>query len=508
MWSRSPTAHRARPRAAAAEVLSQIYMPEQSFLLGNHPRPHALPSVAHALDVVRWAASVHIMYYHLDIIYLPSASVSPACWGSTWVQFFFIVSGFGPVHSRLGTGKALQSHQSWYDVAAIMPSPRVLLRRLISVYPTVLVGLAAAVVVVSYEYGKPFQSRKFWPEATLTISYLPPTTIDLAERLRIALAPSKPADLLADAIASADHAEPGALARDLLEVVSNATNGRPPIILTLGQEGLNVPAWYISALVLPWLLENAVFAASTACVATTSAAVFTAAALVIWVVCFPFCEFPLLWEVDEGAAANNNMLSFDPSYHRPTIAQILGLKYVHLYFMGACVAHLLHARAARGARAIPCAASIGLALALALCFLPIDVRDSAGAWWTNGLISPWMPAHVLLLIGCVEQHADPLARVLQGMPATATACRKLSLGVYLLHWPIAVALWKPLCERAGGAFSPLGATTLVLLLVHVAAAAVAWGVQGSVDAAAHRCLGSSKGSAGDTNVTVEHGVAT
>ena len=88
-----------------------------------------------------------------------------------------------------------------------------------------------------------------------------------------------------------------------------------------------------------------------------------------------------------------------------------------------------------------------LNLALSLNF-PVDQLKGEtwhwgliARWCRNGLLSPFFVAQVLLIIGFSEAHADgqladPLARLLNNLPATAAVCRDLALGVYLLHVPI------------------------------------------------------------------------
>ena len=103
-----------------------------------------LPKHFLALDVLRLLFASHVVFFH---------TLEPrgaAVWGCTAISFFYALSGFGVAHSRYsasgGVGSA-STDTSWYHI--LVPHPRTLLHRLISVYPTYLVAFGAQLVLVS-----------------------------------------------------------------------------------------------------------------------------------------------------------------------------------------------------------------------------------------------------------------------------------------------------------------------------------------------------------------------
>lgn len=91
----------------------------------------------------------------------------------------------------------------------------------------------------------------------------------------------------------------------------------------------NPPSWYVSALLLMWLLENASFALAARVMASEWA--WLVAGLLVWVAAWPWAR---LWDA-----------FWDPEW-----LAIPALNFLHFYFAGVALAVLVHQRAARRRR--------------------------------------------------------------------------------------------------------------------------------------------------------------
>lgn len=155
-------------------------------------------------------------------------------WGVSWVTFFFMLSGFGATHSKLSQGTV--------GAAGLLPQPRTLLRRLAAVYPTYLFALGWDIVNGAPHFFNKADGTHHWGRLWAEV-------------------------VLAQSFYQTEHV-----------MFSNVING---------------PAWFVSALALCWLLEEAtaVFAAAAHRRFGLASFPLFFAAVVLW----PFAGFPWLW---------------------------------------------------------------------------------------------------------------------------------------------------------------------------------------------------------------------
>ena len=184
---------------------------------------------------------------------------------------------------------------------------------------------------------------------------------------------------------------------------------RPPYAR---QATYNVPGWFISALALLWLLEPLLQALGKRGGASDCRALGLLVATIVWVIVWPWCQVSLLYPTpppDPGMSTLSSNLtsnltgiitadaemSVEERYHDRMAGQstmLHGLRYVHLYPLGACLAHVLHRRAACGLPAVPYAACIGISCIFALgLFMPLN--DPEGWDMHNGLLSVYLVPH-------------------------------------------------------------------------------------------------------------------
>ena len=110
-------------------------MGERDALLGV---PAAAPSPAArfnlaSVDTVRLVGAIHIVVLHHSGLYGKSSMVM---WGQSWIDFFFVLSAFGGAH-----GKIIRGTVPEMGLRRALPRPRTLLRRLAAVYPTYLAAI-------------------------------------------------------------------------------------------------------------------------------------------------------------------------------------------------------------------------------------------------------------------------------------------------------------------------------------------------------------------------------
>ena len=140
---------------------------------------------------------------------------------------------------------------------------------------------------------------------------------------------------------------------------------------------------------------------------------------------------------------------------------------------GALLAHVLHARANRGAQPLTWAASLSFAI-LALLFC-CDVRWIFGAGADPMIIDHWthkvgalLPLHALLIVSLAE-GADPLARLCATHPLPAL--RHLALGCYLLQAPTYQLLTLATAWPTPYTHAPTHELAMLAVLMAVAAGA-------------------------------------
>lgn len=125
-----------------------------------------LPKDLPALHAVRLLATIHIAVYHT----VPNWHYGGSAWGATWVPFFFLLSGFGPAHSRL-LDEALDEADASSPPPLCM-SLATLLRRLAAVYPTHALGVLTS-ACVGLARAEPLRIRELAVELLLLHAWLP-----------------------------------------------------------------------------------------------------------------------------------------------------------------------------------------------------------------------------------------------------------------------------------------------------------------------------------------------
>jgi hypothetical protein len=107
-----------------------------------------------------------IAVYHT----VPNWHYGGSAWGATWVPFFFLLSGFGPAHSRL-LDEALDEADASSPPPLCM-SLATLLRRLAAVYPTHALGVLTS-ACVGLARAEPLRIRELAVELLLLHAWLP-----------------------------------------------------------------------------------------------------------------------------------------------------------------------------------------------------------------------------------------------------------------------------------------------------------------------------------------------
>lgn len=319
-----------------------------------------------------------------------------AAWGESWVHFFFLLSGFGTAYSRihkLAVAPADADHSGcdccdtsmW---SKLMPTPSAIMRRYVAIWPLYFVATILCVIVECGVLGVTFEFNPFLCETLAVQAYAPTSYLCSA--------------------------------------------GKPESQIV---NGYNVPAWFISALIACWILENVMFKLATMGTKSLVAMLTSVAALYTWTFFWPLCHFPFFYTSVSGGEIVQPISSVN---FWPDAIELKGLQYLQIYMSGMLLAWWVHRRADSGEPPIPYAGCIGLLAVVALCSaLPVTNVVVLSAWWNSGLTSPFLIPHALLLIAFAEQD-DPMVLFLEEFPRAAKYARDMSLGVYLLHWPF----WK------------------------------------------------------------------
>ena len=117
---------------------------ESTSLLAGTPRK--LAKDVPAIHVLRLLGAVHVVLFHCAAVPegWPSTAFSTfVTWGSSWVPFFFVLSGFGAAYSQVGK-VGLQAASS---TGPLFPDWRTLMRRALAVWPMVLFAIAVTLPV-------------------------------------------------------------------------------------------------------------------------------------------------------------------------------------------------------------------------------------------------------------------------------------------------------------------------------------------------------------------------
>lgn len=365
-----------------------------------------LPRDAAALNVFRLLGALHVTAFHY---------VEEDCtfcdWGTTWVSFFFMLSGFGTTHSRLSRPPpASSSAPASSSCGDLLPRMATLFRRWIGVWPAYAFAIALILLYATRE---------------------PPTP------------PISPPLLTIELLMVQEWLPPG-LWRQLLPL---STEHAEAYAHTSYNE-LNSEDWFISVLVFIWLMENAIFELfalaarrGRLCPALPLDGLGVAlAALLLWVVLQPCVGFPPVWDRLWPSAALVDIL-------KP-------MRYVHHYAAGVWLAFFLHQRTHRPPLLSGFAASTA-ALALLSLFLSAPLgREDITIWAKN--VGVLLPLYGLLIGGMVE--GDRLVcSVLDRWPLPSVST-ELAYPVYIVQKP---ARMIAALARCGAATAGCEATTTV-----------------------------------------------
>lgn len=334
-----------------------------------------------ALNVIRFVAIVHITFLHMG----PIATAGFNQWGGAWLGFFFALSGLGPAYSKLNkphvdTDLPEPSMCSWSWLSGALVQFR---KRWLSVYPLYFLALVIAVAAYKLSY---VDTRPHWVvfmEAAMLQSYGPSNT-------HIAMC-------------------------------------------------YNIPDWFVSSLVLCWVLEEFLFELAKACWRRGTLGVVLA-----------WC----------GAFAWKGLTTLAVSHFQLPYGNENGLPDVHCYFCGILLAFLISGQSNAAIYVSSTAASVA---ALALGLLTTYVQDPL---FVNTQSRTGMfPMQCLLMYG-LGMGRDPLANLLTRLPPYTYG---FSYAMYILQWPLkgACPWWRPLPQMQ----SITQMLTFLFILIVVSAAA-------------------------------------
>ena len=412
---------------------------EGSALLPKEPAPPRHPPKAarsEALDTLRLLGALHIITCHSGMgwqrrvvdpggptIFRPT----PAC----WVGYFLLLSAYGSGASKLRAGEPFEAWQGWSQSwRTLIPSSTVLLRRVMSVYPTYAISVLASVPAAMYWLQVP-PANFGWGAVVAELTFLSsygvsiPLSAQTAERVHV-----------------------------------------------------NQYGWFIGSMTTFWLLEPGLF--RLACAFHARRRLLVAVALVVvWVAATPFAGCPLTW-------------GYTPDFMGPLNSFGLTLMTVHQYFLGLLLACALHTEGhkggsrrgddddshgngsshghsnqhrnhhgsssdgATGGMLFACFAPVGLLVLGAIfawearCNYPSFHRECAHSspvdrWavfhnicWVEW-VGVLLPIFACIIVGVVRHPTGGVATALAAPPLPALG-RQLSLGIYLFQNPVARGL--------------------------------------------------------------------
>lgn len=392
---------------------------ESTSLLAAVPRKIAKD--VPAIHVLRLLGAVHVVLFHCAMVPdgWPSTPFSTfVTWGSSWVPFFFVLSGFGSAYSRVGK-VGLQAASS---SGPLLPDWRMLMRRALAVWPMVLFAVAV----------------------TLPAKTLPgAVNFGLTEHISVA--------------------------RMSLQVFIESFMLQawfPSDFFVMAAYQINGPAWYVSALALAWFYEPLVIRlAALGTVGRQGAVpVFALVLLALYVLVWPFARFPMTW----GSTGTMATVEIDC------------LAYAQMYFAGALLACWLHARADAGRSPLPLwVAPVAFVVNLIFCFTnPVwfgltveDARIFMDLWGHS--VGIMLIPQLAIMAGLVEA-----APALTPPLVVCSFCRDLAFGVYMLQTFVAHLLLDTWLRDRGYLRSFDGVELCALFCVLLPIAALAqYGVQ-------------------------------
>lgn len=130
----------------------------------------SIPKDIVSLNYLRMVAAIHIVFFH----FWAGSPMGPgAGWGCSWVSCFFLLSGFGPTHSKL-SGRARTVRQLFAtEGLSVMPQRRVLWRRLVSIWPTFAVSVLLTVMIQCVCFGSSVRVAQMVVELLLLETWMP-----------------------------------------------------------------------------------------------------------------------------------------------------------------------------------------------------------------------------------------------------------------------------------------------------------------------------------------------
>ena len=353
-----------------------------------------LPRDAPALNAFRLFAALHIVAFHQNAFGGPphafdgpSTGNSFAQWGPAWLPFFFMLSGFGPVHSRLC--KAPVSRDDAVRCKDVLPSPQTLLRRLVSVWPT----YAFALIIGFISINNPSLPERNWALFMLELLLVHHWFTNTL-RAQLLIATGHPAASLQRS--------------DFNDILS-----------------YNGPDWYVSVLAFYWLFENACFELGAVAARRGALGLGVAFGVLLLFMLWAPAAFPLIW-----------------GYGPPQLPAFLWwlntdlLIHMHQYAAGVLLAFFLHHRANEGSPPVfgtYCACSVGTVVFFALLFL-LPRSDSNTVYQWGTLFGAFMPLYALIVAGCLESTRDYLPWLLSKWPLPTIAA-DFALPIYVLQAP-------------------------------------------------------------------------
>jgi peptidoglycan/LPS O-acetylase OafA/YrhL len=390
---------------------------ERTPLVPEGKEGRLLPRDAPSLNFVRLVAAVHIVAFHF-VTAAPAKFI--AQWGQAWVPFFFMMSGFGPAHSRLMRTPVGSAASVGIDV---LPSASTLTRRLLAVWPLYALALLFTVVLTLSQH-PPWVDR-------------PPLALD--------------GPLLTLEFLMLHDWLPTAVRNRMLGTKVTGTS----------DYRYNPPGWYVSTLAFFWLLESALFklhAAAARC--GGGLGVFYALfLLLVWMAAWPFGSLP-------SVLLGRTLISSVQAPH-PIV-------YMHQYAFGVWLAFFVHHRAAANRPPLLCGWAFSLASAsLVAVFTLFRATDRVNLKEFGVL----MPLYALLILGAIESSRgtnseQPLSRdlgcrLLSVWPLPLIG-NELAYPVYILQEPVHVLLNLTILRQGvapGVQFAALMGSLLLLALL-------------------------------------------
>lgn len=328
---------------------------------------------------MKWVAACHVVGFHCESL---TRHYSFFCWGGTWVPFFFAVSGFVLTDAELR--RFDQRGGGRHGLLSFMR------RRMISVYPMYAVSLLIGSAMYVTSGNHPSMGATTAGNAP-DLPYHPTN-----HGAALSWASEAAAALLLQSWTSCWEGDECSTKNGICEILRTAYF-------------LNVPAWYLSALVFMW-----------PCWHYLSPAVCKISCLECKALLLASMAFALV-----RAACYHMDIGDDRAFYWYS-----PLMNFHSFFSGMCLSRLFHARGADGHtsgfgsildRFAVTVSSIALLLVYSV---PIGYDSSS---YNYAYVGGLLPLQLLLLWGLACKK-DPVARFLELLP---TALDEISYPLYI-----------------------------------------------------------------------------